>query len=299
MARKPSDPTLNSLAHELEDVAFMAPAHDFADREPGDDHPRVFLMPNQKTWAVRMFLGGTHRCIGYSDDLTKACRFADMAAMRFWKYRVRGAHPPTDIELNYGTEHTKSDCEHEVDVNNLLNKIEAHLKSTGSLPNSQDLEETRSISRAERDKRRTVRNDMVILFDDVFRALGEIIERLERMEGRGNPTAETFKRSAFLVDKKDFIVTVPNPIRTNEVLGKRLIQIPVRIVDGQEIILPEGLELIEKTKRDAQDEYIRIMQNATAPKDVIDTAIAAGVLRESPVLDIFPDTDIKSNQPNP
>jgi len=220
MARTPNDPTLNELANELRETQFLDSLHEFADRSdtPLNELRRVYSMPNGKTWAVRMFLGGQNRCIGYTDDINAACRFADMAAWRFWKYRTRGARPPTDGELNFSAEVAKSDCFNETNASYLISRIESHLRNNGTLPEYKELEAEREANRKKRDARRTVRNDMAMFFDDVHKMLKSIDARLEGLE-----------RKLFKHD-----VTVPHPLQMpmrikHDVTVPHPLQMPVRM----------------------------------------------------------------------
>lgn len=251
MGRKAKDPKLNQLAKELQE-------HQFVEVEGLEDAARermlatelrcVVQMPNFKTWAVRMYIGGLSRCIGYTDDLTAACRFADMAACRFWKYRVRGACPPVDSDLNFGVAHAKTDCANELQIMHLLDRIENYLRSLGCI----DTDNDPVANRRARDERRTVRHDMIALFDDVMIALRDIKKALDvlvdqhqscKQISQGEGGVELFKRDRNVVDvdtMTDFTVHCGPE--------KVVIQIPTRRENGEDIILPEGLALIERTK---------------------------------------------------
>lgn len=134
------------------------------------------------------------------------------------------------------------------------------------------LELAKSAKQKKKETRRTVRGDMYSLFADVMTALQGISESLQRLEQRrilkSSPPVELFKRDRLVVDidtMKDFTVNVPHPTKAGEVLEKILIQVPVRRDNGEDIIQPEGLALIEQTKR----HYLDIFSDQPQPKEQI------------------------------
>jgi hypothetical protein len=133
----------------------------FKDLAKGGEYPfrLVYTMPNFKTWAVRIYIGSETRLIGYTDDLTTACRFADMAQMRFWKYRIRGACEPVEADLNFSVEQARNDCANEEKAAALLDNIEQYLKDINAISAVDKVP-----IRSDRDMRRTVRHDMLSLF---------------------------------------------------------------------------------------------------------------------------------------
>lgn len=255
-----------------------------------EDLRRIKLSTNLKTYHVRYFIGGKYRIIGYTDNLTAACRYADMAEWRFWKYRTRDAHPPADSDLHFGVDQAKEDWANETEAAVLLTSIEHYLRDSGAIPDYKVVEAERDGLQKRKEARRTVRHDLYSLFADVFTALADIKKCLDVLIDKQSPQppnfpneiagepvliggTDLFKRTSqppvndSLIWQKDFIVNVPHPSKPNEVLKKVLIQIPVRVVDGHEIIQPEGLVLIEQTKREHAENYQRIMAQR---QDVID-----------------------------
>lgn len=184
MSRYAKDPALTKLANELKSIAFTAAPDLESDtseklehfaRGVGDYPFRlVYSMPNFRTWAVRLFLGGSVRTIGYTDNLCAACRFADMAALRFWKYKIRGACEPLDANLNFGVAQAKHDSVHETGALVLLDKIENYLQEY--LGDPQQAEVDRKLAKKARDARRTVRSD----FHELIGQLSDKIDRLEK-----------------------------------------------------------------------------------------------------------------------
>lgn len=268
MGRKAQDPELNALAKDLLEITFIPDADldNVAQSFVVEDLRRIKLSSNFKTYHVRYFIGGKYRIIGYTKSLTAACRFADMAEWRFWKYRARDPHPPADSDLHFGVQQAKDDCLNETQAAVLLDKIEMYLRDSGV---TKDLEAQRANNQKKKETRRTVRGDMYGLFADVMTALQGISDQLKRLQPSAvNPAWETaacdfpplkggtdlFKRDRIVVDidtMKDFTVNVPHPDKAGEVLEKILIQIPVRrSFGGEDIIQPEGLAIIEQTKRD-------------------------------------------------
>lgn len=277
MGRKAKDPALNQLARELREIVFTADADvdSAATSLHIDELRRVRLASNFKTYQVRYFIGGKYRIIGYTENFTAACRFADMAEWRFWIYRVRDAHPPVDSDLHFGVEQAKEDCANETAANALLSRIEVHLRESGTIPDYKTIEAQKDAKQKQKEVRRTVRGDLYALFTELMGALQEISERLKRIERivLTEAVAETFKQTVEppvnnLEWQKDFIVNVPHPSKPEEVLKKVLIQIPVRVENGQEIIQPQGLALIEQTKRDHLQQYEQVMQQQKQLVDI-------------------------------
>lgn len=186
MSRYAKDPELNLLANELKTLHFSAAPdlesdarerYEILARQQGDYPFRlVYQMPNVRTWVVRLYLGGAIRTIGYTDNLTNACRFSDMAALRFWKYRIRGACEPLDVNLNFGVDQAKHDSLHETDAADLLDKIENYLR-INYLGDPKQIAEERETRKYARDSRRTVRHDFHEL-------IGQLSEKLDRIEAK-------------------------------------------------------------------------------------------------------------------
>jgi len=162
-SRKAADPDLNLIARRLLDIQWQTELDDHEkiecrDRSTNNDLPRHLLspMPDLRTWSVRMFMGGAQRVLGYvkGPDLTTGLRFADMAKMYFWKYKVRGAHEPGNLELNLSVDRVRQDLDNEPGAVGLLKEIEAYLLGIGAINTSEDKERLR---REERDKRRKER----------------------------------------------------------------------------------------------------------------------------------------------
>lgn len=140
------DPELNRLASELAGVNWIEPlgAEEWAElhrvatlppKVEGAYRRRVNAMPGYRYWAVRIYLGGEVRAIGYvsTNRLPDGMRFADMAAMYFWKYRIRGACEPSENELNRSVADVKRDLIHETHAVALLKRIEEHLLQTDAI----------------------------------------------------------------------------------------------------------------------------------------------------------------------
>lgn len=196
MSRYAKDPELNTLANELKIINFSAAPDLDSDvserceilaRGQGDYPFRlVYQMPNFRTWAVRMFLGGAIRTIGYTDNLTHACRFSDMAAFRFWKYRIRGACEPVDASLNFGVDQAKHDALHETDAARLLDKIETYLQ-TNYLGDPKQIEVERTKRKYARDMRRTVRSDFHELIGQLSDKIDRLENKIDRLNGCDSP----------------------------------------------------------------------------------------------------------------
>ncbi len=164
------DPTLNQIAWRLNTVRWATPldadeeslAHS-VNTDMAAPRRLLAMMPDYKTWAIRMYLGGAQRILGFfkGPDIANGLRFADMVKVYFWKYRHRGPHEPADHELNYSVERAKADLTDELEAIQLIHDIEAHLQEIGALLTPQQAEQLRNEQKASRPLRRTVSNLMV------------------------------------------------------------------------------------------------------------------------------------------
>lgn len=272
MGRKSSDTELNALANGLRVIKFTeAPDLDAITLERFNAWGRsaecpfrfVGQMPNMKVFVVKMYLGGKKRIIGYTENLTAACRFADMAQMRLWKYRIRGASEPVDADLNFGVEQAKHDCANEEAAGELLDQIEEYLKNKGVLIESVDETERERI-RKDRDVRRTVRHEVHTLHAEVMAALSVINENIKKLLDRA---PELFKRTVVnhstTMEQRliPFEVCVPNPFKEGEIAHRVTVQVPVKVdASGTEILLPEAHAIIDDTK---QREVDKLLEGAT------------------------------------
>lgn len=191
MKRKAKDPTLNALGAELKNLPIQ---HSLEIRERfqeldreyirghGWEFRNVNIMPDQQTWAVRLYLGGEQRRLGVTTCGITACRFADMALMHFWKYRIRGASEPLDTHLNFGVAQAKKDLEELSEHAFLLSKIENHLVISGVLPDEKTVSaryELRTQHRRAVEHRKTARSELLERFAIVERTLEQILKRLD------------------------------------------------------------------------------------------------------------------------
>ena len=164
-----TDPELNELANELKALVWtdtlcgdeLRLAHemtfeDVADPAiPGGDSPArrklVHPMNGFDYWSVRIYLGGEQRTIGIvrTADVANAFRFADMAQEYFWKYRIRGAHPPTSVDLNFHRSRVEKDMRDEANAVALLRRIETYLLNSGGLKTAEQVRQQKAQRRAE------------------------------------------------------------------------------------------------------------------------------------------------------
>ena len=141
MNRNAKDPDLNVLANELRTLAWVNPLSweeeklltDCAMTTVGRVRRHVTLLPGYRDVAVRLHLAQAQRTLGIAsiDQLPQALRFADMAMMVFWKYRWRGAAPPTTLQLNRMIKDVEEDMQVEVNALDLLRRIEKYLLEAG------------------------------------------------------------------------------------------------------------------------------------------------------------------------
>jgi hypothetical protein len=305
MGRNAKDPELTKLARklmavEMQDEGCVLEGESTEILNDSRSLRYVQLMPNMKTWAVRLYVGGLNRIIGFSNRLSTALRYADMAAMTFWPYRIRGACEPVDADLNFSVEQAKEDLANETDAVKLLDEIVNYLKDAGAIPDIKKLNEQRKLDRKEREKRKTVRYEFMQLHETQMSVLAEINERLKHLEAviaqkQINP--EWVRASHDLLLQQSpysvFKRSVPNPEwrapEKGEVTGVGFstyesdrkivafkvyitehhyveIQVPVRIENGQEILLPEAHELIERTRREGRAAHEEAMRDITEPQ---------------------------------
>jgi len=287
MSRIAKDPALSALAVELKTTKFSdAPDLEEVIRERFVELARghgeypfrlVYQMPDFKTWVVRLYLGGAVRTIGFSARLTDACRYADMAALRFWKYRVRGASEPVDANLNFDVAQAKYDSTEEIEAAYLLDRIENYLLSSGALGDPKQSEIDRQRNRKARDARRTVRHDLHALIDGLNEKLDLIDARLKHIEDgvckkQINPEWVRSEWDVCFEPRGRDFKHEPNPAWRDPLPGEvtgavfspageiRLVpfnvwvipdhyitlHVPARIVNGLEILTPEAHEMIWK-----------------------------------------------------
>ncbi len=196
MGRHSKDARLTILANELKKLVFPA-TKELLERHHEmmintDSTHSCYLMPNGFTWAVRMHFCGAMRTLGYSDVAINAFQFADMAQVFFYKYKQRNAYEPTDEYLNYGLALAKENLATHAEARALLERIEAHFKENGIIPNHEEVRAERIMRRrtneSKRNERRTVSGQMVALFKQLEQkldALEKQIDLLQRTVARG------------------------------------------------------------------------------------------------------------------
>ena len=196
MNRNAKDPVLNELAAKFKDILWNSPLtadeEDTARYLHSDKEARrrlVYPLPNLIHWSARMYLGGMQRtlAVAHGNELANLFRFADMAQEHFWKYRVRGACPPADRDLNYDRARVESDMANEPHAVALLQAMEKHFLDAGILKSS----ETRHAEeRAKRAIRVNIRTEVQILKEEMnekWTALTSLVEQQsKRIEDLAN-----------------------------------------------------------------------------------------------------------------
>lgn len=180
MSKTAKDVELSKLAKLLRDVPFKDEGGQiaalFAEIER-DDAKRIrnaYLLQDGKTWGVKIHLAGAYRYLGYTPSGVNAARFADMATLRFWSWRLRGLPEPSDRDFTFSRAQVEFDSRNETYAGILLDDIERHFKAVGVIVElSSDLAERKRL-RAERDRRRTVRGDVLAMHEETMAALGSI-----------------------------------------------------------------------------------------------------------------------------
>lgn len=91
------------------------------------------LLPGTNIWYIQVFLGGKLRTLGKIKNkrghagIEKAARFADMARVFFWKYKVMGSLEPQPGDLNISRNRAEKDLMDEVQMRQILEACETHL----------------------------------------------------------------------------------------------------------------------------------------------------------------------------
>lgn len=138
-----SIPGLNDLANRLKDISFpdefslcgMAVEKRAANGDIHNCHPA-----GSHNVAVRFYLGGAQRVLGFTDNACDAARFADMARVRFQQYRQRGSTDElTDKDMNLDLHQVEVDTESVPQAVALLDDIEHLLLATGAIKTRETL----------------------------------------------------------------------------------------------------------------------------------------------------------------
>jgi len=187
MSRAVKDIELSKLAKSLRLISFsdedgrIAALFSEIERHDSKRIRNSYPLPGGKTWSVKIYFAGGYRYLGYTDSGVNAARFADMATLRFWKYRTRGAPEPEDRDFTFSKQQAERDSVNETDAAVLLDEIERHFKSAGVIVTfAEDDAERRAAKRA-RDVRRTVRGDVIELHEETMRSLGIIARGVEQI----------------------------------------------------------------------------------------------------------------------
>lgn len=151
------DPTLTVISRKLRDLDFESDSTlDFA-AESITTLRNVNQFPANKKkpgaprdYVVVLFVAQKLRVIGRTHWKAAACRFADMAKMRFYKFKQRGAVEPTDADLNFSVAQAKSDLQFETSAVALLDEIEAHFRDKGWWKDTVEKESRRRDTHSER-----------------------------------------------------------------------------------------------------------------------------------------------------
>lgn len=182
MGRHALDPNLSLLARRLDEVEL--PAYDSLITRT--TFKNCYLLPNMKTWVVRLFLGGANRCLGFTSDQEKAMKFADLALNHFWKYRQRGARPPVDADLNTDCDWVRLAIESSPEALELLHDLEAHLIETGAILTSEQLafarlqrQNVKKLGRSNRGENIQMHGETQALVAGVTKKIEELCKQIE------------------------------------------------------------------------------------------------------------------------
>lgn len=111
---------------------------------------RVFILKGSA--SIRLHLGGPIY-IGlvphFQNHAEKTLRYADMAALHFRPYKLRGVlHAPKDTEFNFSAARAKLDLEMETGLKEILVDLEKDLLRTGTILPKEELEAKRAADAA-------------------------------------------------------------------------------------------------------------------------------------------------------
>lgn len=167
---------LTKLANKLRHIHFPDETGffdtTFFDRVKANGPKACYPLPGGRLWVVKFSLGGKVCVLGFTDHAADAARFADMARVRFHRYKLRGSWKPlTDHELNFDLNQVKEDETEVPEALALLEDIEHLLLSDGVLEDYKAVEAKREAI-VKTNKAKQNRNTRG----------GEIIERLTRIE---------------------------------------------------------------------------------------------------------------------
>lgn len=182
-----ADTDLTTLANQLDLLAFELSEGDVLKfQELSETHTlqNVALYLGGRTFRVRLCVGGRQHVIGITRNGPNAARYADMARLFFWPYRLRDKRLPEDWEFNYGLQATQ----HELDCNEnavrVLEKIRDHLISISRLTVMNPEVGAESAGKEySRQARRTMRGELLFIHEESMgraHALEATLEGLEK-----------------------------------------------------------------------------------------------------------------------
>ena len=210
MTKYAKDPLLNEMSRKLKTLTWVNPLDETVVEEvhrslrsPGTNHRLVSPLPDCRHWNVRIYLGGSLRTIGIvvHQDVPSALRYADMAQEYFWKYRVRGANPPDDRDLNYNRAQLTQDMAQEVHALALLKEIEEYFLTNGILKSSKERHDEEMKKRS---LRLNIRTELKLNHGELIESLGglhETCEGLQRdMKAQGDHLTALEQQNRILID---------------------------------------------------------------------------------------------------
>lgn len=134
MGRTAKYPKLTELAHKLAELGFPP-----AETIRVGSAKNFFLMPDGKTYAVRLYLQKVLHTIGYTGEEESAARFADMALLHFYPWKVRRSVCPDPLQFNYTIAQAKKDFGYFAAASTLLSELEHYMVSVGLLVAREEL----------------------------------------------------------------------------------------------------------------------------------------------------------------
>lgn len=174
-----SDTDLTLLANQLDLLAFELSEADIMQFQELVELrllKNVSMYVGGRTFRVRLCIGGKQHVIGVTRNGPNAARYADMARLFFWPYRLRDKRLPEDSEFNYGLEATQREIDCNDNAVRVLEKIRDHLIYVSKLAVTDAESESKRANRKDlRETRRTVRGELLFIHK-------ESTERAESLE---------------------------------------------------------------------------------------------------------------------
>lgn len=191
-----SDTELTLLANQLELLAFELSDADvlkFQELSETQTLQNVAAYVGGRTFRVRLCVGGKQHVIGITRNGPNAARYADMARLFFWQYRLRDRRLPEDWEFNFGIADTQRALDSNENAVRVLEKIRDHLVSVSKLILvTPEGEQARTDRRSARVARRTMRGELLFIHEENTKRASKLEALLQGFERKLDTNAAMF-----------------------------------------------------------------------------------------------------------